>query len=254
MGLTISRDRASSMTHPEISIVVPVFNEEASIDSLVDEIVHACRGQYPFEIIYVDDRSTDSTVAALLRRKATTAELRVLCHDRQSGQSRAIYHGVQFARAPWIVTLDGDGQNDQTDITVLLSALRRSPPNVKLVCGWRVQRRDTHAKRWASRCANALRARLLHDNTPDTGCGLKLFERAAFLQLPYFDHMHRYLPALMQREGWQTSSVPVTHRHRTAGVSKYTNIQRALVGIRDLYGVTWLIARRHPVQVEENQS
>lgn len=160
-------------------------------------------------------------------------------------------NGVKAARAPWIATLDGDGQNDPADIPRLLAERAAAAPEVKLFAGWRVNRRDSGSKRWASKFANAIRARLLRDATPDTGCWIKLFERAAFLDLPYFDHMHRYLPALMQRAGWRTVSVPVNHRPRSAGASKYTNLGRALVGVRDLLGVSWLIARSRRTAVEE---
>ena len=149
--------------------------------------------------------------------------------------------GVKAARGAWIATLDGDGQNDPADIPKLLDGARAADANVKLFAGWRVNRQDSGSKRWASKLANAIRARMLRDDTPDTGCGIKLFERDAFLDLPYFDHMHRYLPALMQRAGWQTVSVPVNHRARSTGVSKYNNLNRALVGIPDLRGVGWLI-------------
>lgn len=236
---------------PALSVVVPVHNEEDNIAPLVGEIVTALRGVLPFEIVYVDDASRDATVARLRALQATTPELRVLRHASNSGQSAAIRNGVKAARAPWIATLDGDGQNDPADIPKLLARRDTAPREVKLFAGWRVQRQDSGSKRWASKWANAIRARLLRDDTPDTGCGIKLFEREAFLDLPGFDHMHRYLPALMQRAGWRTVSVPVNHRHRTAGVSKYNNLQRALVGIRDLRGVAWLIARNRRTAVEE---
>ena len=173
------------------------------------------------------------------------------CHVSNAGQSTAVRNGVKAARAPWIATLDGDGQNDPADIPNLLDKRDASPAAVKLFAGWRVNRQDSGSKRWASKWANAIRARMLHDDTPDTGCGIKLFERAAFLDLPYFDHMHRFVPALMQRAGWKTVSVPVNHRHRTAGVSKYNNLNRALVGIRDLRGMAWLIARSRRTEVQE---
>ena len=160
-------------------------------------------------------------------------------------------NGIKAARGIWIATLDGDGQNDPADIPKLLAARDAAAPQVKLFAGWRVDRQDSGSKRWASRWANRIRARMLRDDTPDTGCGIKLFERAVFLDLPYFDHMHRYLPALVQRAGWQSTSVPVAHRPRTAGVSKYNNLGRALVGIRDLLGVSWLIARSRRTTVEE---
>lgn len=239
------------MSQPELSIVVPVFNERDNVVPLVTEITAVLRGRVSFEIVYVDDHSRDDTLAVLQHLKASTPELRVLHHVQQSGQSTAVRNGVRQARAAWIATLDGDGQNDPADIPGLLAARAAADPRVKLFAGWRVNRQDSGSKRWASRWANAIRARLLRDDTPDTGCGIKLFEREAFLDLPYFDHMHRYLPALMQRAGWQTMSVPVNHRHRTAGVSKYNNLGRALVGIRDLRGVAWLIARSRLTAVEE---
>jgi dolichol-phosphate mannosyltransferase len=234
-----------------LSVVVPVLNEEGNVRALIDEIVAALRGHVPFEAIFVDDHSRDGTLAALQAARATVPELRVLAHDVQAGQSRAIRDGVRAARAPWIATLDGDGQNDPADLPKLLAARDDGDAAVKLYAGWRVDRKDSGSRRWASRCANAIRARLLRDDTPDTGCGTKLFERAAFLDLPYFDHMHRYLPALMQRAGWRTVSVPVNHRPRGTGASKYTNLGRALVGLRDLMGVAWLIKRSHRTAARE---
>ncbi|WP_372392798.1 glycosyltransferase family 2 protein [Xanthomonas sp. NCPPB 3582] len=239
------------MSQPQLSVVVPVFNERDNVAALVGEIVSALRGLVAFEIVYVDDHSRDDTLAVLQGLKASTPELRVLHHVTQSGQSTAVRNGVKAARASWIATLDGDGQNDPADIPKLLVARSQAQPQVKLFAGWRVNRQDSGSKRWASKWANAIRSRMLQDNTPDTGCGIKLFEREAFLDLPYFDHMHRYLPALMQRAGWRTVSVPVNHRHRTAGVSKYNNLNRALVGIRDLRGVAWLITRSKRTVVEE---
>ena len=237
--------------NPELSVVVPVFNERDNIAPLVDEIVAARAATRTPLIIVVDDHSTDDTLAVLQALKPRVPELRVLRHATQSGQSTAVRTGVKAARAPWIATLDGDGQNDPADIPKLLAARDAAGPEVKLFAGWRVDRKDSGSKRWASRWANRIRARMLRDDTPDTGCGIKLFERAVFLDLPYFDHMHRYLPALVQRAGWKTVSVPVSHRPRTAGVSKYNNLGRALVGIRDLLGVSWLIARSRRTTVEE---
>ena len=236
---------------PQLSVVVPVHNEEDNVAPLVAEILAALRGRIDFEIVYVDDTSRDATLARLRDLQATTPELRVVRHLANAGQSTAVRNGVKAARAPWIATLDGDGQNDPADIPTLLAKRDASPTEVKLFAGWRVNRQDSGSKRWASKFANAIRARLLRDATPDTGCGIKLFARDAFLDLPYFDHMHRYLPALMQRAGWQTVSVPVNHRHRTAGVSKYNNLGRALVGIKDLFGVSWLIQRSRRTAVEE---
>jgi dolichol-phosphate mannosyltransferase len=237
---------------PQISVVVPVFNERDNVKPLVDEIVAALRGRHDFEIVYVDDNSKDDSLAVLQALKAQVPELRVLHHVSQSGQSTAVRTGVKAARGTWIATLDGDGQNDPADIPKLIAARDAGEAGVKLYAGWRVDRKDTGSKRWASKFANAIRSRLLRDSTPDTGCGIKLFERDAFLDLPYFDHMHRYLPALMQRAGWRTVSVPVNHRPRGAGVSKYNNLNRALVGIADLRGVAWLIRRSRRTGVEES--
>ena len=239
------------MNQPSLSVVVPVFNERDNVTPLVNEITAALRGQIDFEIVYVDDNSKDDSLQVLQALKTANPELRVLHHVSQSGQSTAVRTGVKAARSPWIATLDGDGQNDPADIPKLLAARNGADAQVRLFAGWRVNRQDSGSKRWASKWANAIRARMLRDDTPDTGCGIKLFERAAFLDLPYFDHMHRYLPALMQRAGWKTVSVPVNHRHRTAGVSKYNNLGRALVGIRDLRGVAWLITRSKRTAVEE---
>ena len=236
---------------PQLSVVVPVHNEEDNVAPLVGEIVAALRGRIDFEIVYVDDTSKDGTLARLRELQTTVPELRVIRHLSNAGQSTAVRNGVKAARAPWIATLDGDGQNDPADIPNLLAQRDAGDAQTKLYAGWRVNRQDSGSKRWASKWANAIRSRMLRDSTPDTGCGIKLFEREAFLDLPYFDHMHRYLPALMQRAGWKTVSVPVNHRHRTAGVSKYNNLNRALVGIRDLRGVAWLIVRSRRTGVEE---
>ena len=241
---------------PQLSVVVPVHNEEDNVAPLVGEIVAALRGNASlqggdFEIVYVDDASTDATLARLQALQREVPELRVVRHVSNAGQSTAVRNGVRAARAPWIATLDGDGQNDPADIPKLLVQRDAAASDIQLFAGWRVNRQDSGSKRWASKWANAIRARMLRDETPDTGCGIKLFEREAFLELPYFDHMHRYLPALMQRAGWKTVSVPVNHRHRTAGVSKYNNLNRAVVGIRDLRGVAWLIARSRRTAVEE---
>lgn len=234
-----------------LSIVIPVFNERDNIAPLVHEVVRHLRGRVQFEIVCVDDRSDDDTREVLAALRAQVPELRAFAHAARCGQSAAIRSGVRRALAPWIATLDGDGQNDPADIPKLLDARDAAEAEVKLFAGWRVSRQDSGSKRWASRWANRIRQWLLRDNTPDTGCGIKLFERAAFLDLPYFDHMHRYLPALMQRAGWKTVSVPVSHRARGAGQSKYTNVGRALVGVRDLLGVAWLIQRSHVVVTDE---
>jgi dolichol-phosphate mannosyltransferase len=236
---------------PDLSVVVPVHNERDNIVPLLAEIAAALRGRAEFEIVYVDDASKDDSLAVLTAAKAQFPELRVLRHLQQSGQSTALRTGIKAARGAWIATLDGDGQNDPADIPKLIAMRDESAGVIKLFAGWRVNRQDTGSKRWASKWANAIRSRLLHDETPDTGCGIKLFERAVFLDLPYFDHMHRYLPALVQRAGWQVRSVPVNHRPRGSGVSNYNNLNRALVGIADLRGVAWLIRRSRRTGVEE---
>ena len=236
---------------PDLSVVVPVHNESGNVVPLLTEIAAALRGKTDFEIVYVDDSSRDDTLTVLKNAKSQFPELRVVRHLVQSGQSTAVRSGVKAARGSWIATLDGDGQNDPADIPKLLAMRDASTESIKLYAGWRVDRKDTGSKRWASRFANAIRSRLLRDETPDTGCGIKLFERCAFLDLPYFDHMHRYLPALMQRAGWQVKSVPVNHRPRGSGTSKYNNLNRAIVGISDLRGVAWLIRRSKRTAVEE---
>lgn len=235
----------------QLSVVVPVFNERDNVLPLINEITAALRGTTDFEIVYVDDASKDDTLAVLTAAKEENPELRVIRHLGQSGQSTAVRNGVKAARGAWIATLDGDGQNDPADIPKLIARRNESTDSTKLFAGWRVDRKDTGSKRLASRLANAIRSRLLRDETPDTGCGIKLFERTAFLDLPYFDHMHRYLPALMLRAGWQVESVPVNHRARGAGVSKYNNFNRAMVGISDLRGVAWLIRRSKRTRTEE---
>lgn len=234
-----------------LSVVVPIHNERDNIQALVFEIRQALDGVCTYEIIYVDDHSTDGSLELLLEIQSTVPQLRVLAHTRCCGQSAGLRTGIAHAQAPWVATLDGDGQNAPSDIIKLLAARDQADAHTKLFAGWRVHRQDTRAKRWASRFANALRSALLRDNTPDTGCGIKLIERSVFLRLPFFDHIHRYLPALVQREGWKTHSIPVDHRHRRAGVSKYTNMRRALVGVRDLLGVSWLIARYHRVDLKD---
>ncbi len=230
---------------PILSVVVPVRNEGANIAGLIAEI-EAALAAVPHEIVYVDDGSTDDTPQALDAARAG-APLVVRRHRASCGQSAAIITGVRAARGTWIATLDGDGQNDPADIPALL-ARAQAASGLVLTAGHRVNRRDSRAKRVASRLANAIRARLLGDATPDTGCGLKLFRRDAFMALPQFDHMHRYLPALFIRAGGRVESVPVNHRPRTRGTSKYGTFDRLWVGIFDLAGVYWLQRRgSHPL-------
>lgn len=234
-----------------LSVVIPAHDEVENLPTLIVEVADVLRGAVAFEIVCIDDASTDATLEALGALRTRIPELRILHHATRSGQSTAILNGVRAARGAWIATLDGDGQNDPSDIPRLLRARDAASANVRLFAGWRVDRQDSGSKRWASRWANAIRQRLLRDGTPDTGCGTKLFERDAFLTLPYFDHMHRYLPALMQRAGWRTQSVPVNHRARAGGVSKYGNLERALAGIADLRGVVWLMRRARLTEVKE---
>jgi dolichol-phosphate mannosyltransferase len=227
-----------------ISVVVPVKNEAPNIPTLVAEIRAALAG-VAHEIIYVDDGSDDGSIDVL----RADGGLTVLRHRQSCGQSAAIVTGVRAARGVWIATLDGDGQNDPADIPALL-ARAQAEPGIALVAGHRTRRRDTAVKRFSSRAANALRAFLLGDATPDTGCGLKVFRREVFLQLPIFDHMHRFLPALFIRAGGRVVSVPVNHRPRTRGVSKYGTLDRALVGVVDLAGVAWLQRRGRRPEIE----
>jgi len=233
---------------PDVSVVVPVCNEEENVQPLAREIAAALDGRYAHEIIFVDDGSTDGTADAALRvRSAGMPQLRLLRHSIRSGQSAAVATGVRAARAPVIATLDGDGQNDPADIPRLLTTLKESPAGrVRLVMGNRTTRRDTWLRRVSSRVANGVRGRLLRDGTPDTGCGIKVFDRAVFLDVPRFDHMHRFMPALVRREGFDVVSVPVNHRERTRGRSKYGLHNRLWVGIVDLVGMVWLLRRASP--------
>ena len=236
---------------PDYSIVVPVFDEGGAAPALAREIAAAFAGEN-HEILFIDDASRDDTKALLTALKAEIPQLRVLSHHKNSGQSRAVRSGVVAARAPIIVTLDGDGQNDPADAPRLARALKAAPPQLALVGGERVKRQDSAAKRFASKFGNGVRKRMLKDTANDTGCGLKAFRREAFLQLPYFDHIHRYIPALMLREGFEVAFQPVNHRHRESGVSKYTNFGRLKASVSDLLGVMWLQTRlRNPQGVDE---
>jgi len=237
----------------DLSVVIPVKNEAGNIAPLVAEITRALDGLARYEIIYVDDGSSDATSAEIARLQASVKQLRLLRHARSCGQSAAIRSAVKAARGSWIATLDGDGQNDPADIPALWRIAKDSPATPPLlIAGHRARRQDSWSKRQASRIANAVRRRLLSDDTPDTGCGLKLFPRALFLDLPYFDHMHRFLPALVLREGGVVRSVPVNHRPRQRGVSKYGVLDRLGVGIADLAGVLWLRRRLvQPLLVED---
>ena len=235
-----------------MAVVVPVFNEVDNARPLVEEIVAALRGRHVFEIVYTDDGSSDGTTDVLRAITKDVPEFRFVRHGNCCGQSAAVASGVKAAHAPYIATLDGDGQNDPADIPALFQTLLDdAAPELLIVAGHRALRKDTWIKRFSSRFANKLRARLLKDATPDTGCGLKVFARAAFLDMPRFDHMHRYLPALMIRRGGRVVSVHVNHRPRERGISKYGTLDRALVGISDLMGVMWLQRRGSVPEIAE---
>lgn len=236
----------------DLSVVVPVHNEADNIESLIGEIEQALK-TIQYEIIYIDDGSQDDTLQRLIHAQKSHPRLRVLRHLNCCGQSTSILTGVRAARAPWVATLDGDGQNDPANIPALMAQLQ-APDRVQglaMVAGWRQKRQDTPWRRFSSRLANAVRSALLNDATPDTGCGLKVFSREVFLTLPYFDHMHRFLPALVQRAGGKVVSVEVNHRPRTQGQSKYGTWNRLWVGIVDMFGLMWLQRRAKLPVVEE---
>jgi len=228
---------------PAVSVVVPVRNEAGNIAGLVAEIAKALDGQWPFEVVYVNDGSSDGTEAELKRLMAQYPWLRRVRHKQSCGQSSAVRSGVAASRAPLIVTLDGDGQNDPAFIPAMLRALE-ADGQLGLIAGQRVGRKSSGFKKFQSRVANAVRGAVLRDGTRDTGCGLKSFRRDVFLRLPYFDGLHRFLPALVRREGKDIGYVDVVDRPRASGVSNYGMWDRLWVGILDLAGVWWLIRRR----------
>lgn len=232
---------------PELSVVVPVRNEAGNVAPLLAEIVAACRPLGLFEVIFVDDGSQDATALALAGLAATTPELRVLRHGASCGQSAAVRSGVRASNAPVVVTLDGDGQNDPAFIPALLAALEAGGPGTGLAQGQRLVRKDTGFKKLQSRIANGIRGFVLNDSTRDTGCGLKAFRREAYLALPYFDALHRFMPALMKREGYRVTHADVIDRPRMSGHSNYGFFDRLWVGILDLAGVRWLIRRRRAI-------
>ena len=227
---------------PVVSVVMPAKDEAGNIAVLTREIA-AVMADTPHEIIVVDDASTDETRQVLLALARELPQLRVMAHARSCGQSAAIRTGILAATGIYIATLDADGQNPPANLPGLLAPLRQGG-QIGLVQGQRVNRQDTLSKRWASRAANRIRGALLQDGVQDSGCGLKAFPREVYLSLPFFDHIHRFMPAMVRREGWQVVTVPVTHAERLSGRSKYNNLQRALVGVVDLLGAAWLIRRR----------
>jgi dolichol-phosphate mannosyltransferase len=237
---------------PLISVVVPVHNEAENIPPLIAAISAALAG-IEHEIVYVDDGSTDASPRILRDIAASLPTLIRVRHRDSCGQSAAVITGVKTARGAFIATLDGDGQNDPADIPAMLAAALNAEANGAkpvLIAGHRVNRRDSGAKRWGSKIANSVRAKMLRDGTPDTGCGAKLFRRAAFLELPHFDHIHRFLPALFIRAGGHVVSVPVRHHPRAHGASHYGTWDRLKVGIVDLFGVAWLQRRWRVPQID----
>jgi dolichol-phosphate mannosyltransferase len=228
----------------EFSVVVPVMNEEGNAANLAREIASVLDGR-SYEMIFVDDASRDDTRAELAALKAELPALRIIGHRKNSGQSRAVRTGVLAARAPIIGTLDGDGQNDPADLPKLLAKITRpeAPSDLGMVAGNRLKRQDNWSKRAASQVANSIRRAALRDNAVDSGSGVKVFKREAFLRLPYFDHMHRFMAALMLREGYAVEFLPVNHRQRSVGRSKYTNLGRLAANMTDLWGVMWLRSR-----------
>jgi glycosyltransferase involved in cell wall biosynthesis len=230
---------------PSVSIVVPVRNEADNIAPLIEEIGAALDGRWAYEIVYVNDGSTDATGEQLSAIMKQRGNLRQLRHTRSTGQSAAVRSGVRAARGAIVATLDGDGQNNPAFLPDLIAAVEKSE-RIGLVAGQRVGRKDTGFKKLQSRIANGVRGTILKDGTRDTGCGLKAFRREVFLMLPYFDGLHRFLPALVRREGFEIAYVDVIDRPRRAGVSNYGFLDRLWIGIMDLAGVWWLIRRKKP--------
>ena len=251
--MTKSSQRVFRHNKPELSVVVPVHNEAQNLRPLIDEIRTVLNkiGEVG-EIIYVDDGSSDNSIEILLSIQANCPQLRVISHKQCSGQSASLITGIKAAQSDIIATLDGDGQNDPADIPVLYSAFKEvKDSNRLLITGFRSRRQDSRIKLITSKIANKVRSSLLRDDTPDTGCGLKMFTKTAFLSMPHFDHMHRFLPALMIRQGGEVISLEVKHRPRRKGKSNYGTLDRLLVGLIDLIGVLWLQRRANRPEVEE---
>jgi len=246
-------DTSSPSPSLALSVVIPFHNEAENLQPLVSEVHAALDGVVPYELVCVDDGSSDGTAEVLRSAQAANPLVRVLRHRDRCGQSTAVRTGVKAARALWIATLDGDGQNDPADIPRLLDVALdpERPADLQLVMGKRRKRLDSAVKRYSSRVANRVRAWVLKDDTPDSGCGLKLFRRDAYLDLPYFDHMHRFVPALVQRNGGAVISVAVNHRPRVGGRSHYGTLDRLWAGIFDLLGMMWLQRRARQPAVEE---
>jgi dolichol-phosphate mannosyltransferase len=231
-----------------LSIVIPVKNEAQNVAPLLAEFKVLSEHVPVREVIYVDDGSTDDTRDVLLRAQADYPFLRVISHDHNAGQSAALWTGINAAKDGLVATIDGDGQNNPADLEALYECFMAHAEDASpvMVMGQRVKRQDNALRRLSSRVANVVRASMLRDGTRDTGCGLKLFRRSDYMKLPYFDHMHRFLPALMHRLGVDVMHVDVSHRPRLHGTSKYGVWNRLWVGIVDLFGVMWLLSRRRP--------
>lgn len=242
-------DMPNSTTVPAVSIIVPVRNEADNVAPLVEEIAVALDGRWNYEIVYVNDGSTDATGERLAAIMAQRGNVRQIRHEKSSGQSAAIRTGVRAARGQIVATLDGDGQNNPAFLPDLIAAIENGGARIGLAAGQRVGRKDTGFKKFQSRIANGVRSRVLSDGTRDTGCGLKALRREVFLSLPYFDGLHRFLPALVRREGYDIAYVDVTDRPRRSGVSNYGFFDRLWIGIMDLAGVWWLIRRKKSTPV-----
>ena len=242
-----------SSNNPAVSVVVPVRNEAGNVAPLVAEIASALTGQWPFEVVYVDDGSSDGTPAELTKLMSQHLWLRRVRHKQSCGQSAAVRTGVGAAKGAICVTIDGDGQNNPAFIPAMIRALEQGGPRMGLIAGQRVGRKASSFKKLQSRVANGVRSIVLRDGTRDTGCGLKAFRRDMFLGLPYFDGLHRFLPALVKRDGYSVGYVDVVDRPRGSGVSNYGLWDRLWIGILDLAGVWWLVRRkkRMPEIVEE---
>lgn len=237
-----------------LSVVIPAHNEADNLPGLIAEVDAAFAGRRDYEIVVLDDASSDRSAAVLSQLQRRLPQLRVLRHVRNVGQSTALINGVRHARGQWICTLDGDAQNDPADLPRLLAEIeRRADPALKLIQGWRVSRRDSSVKRFSSKIANAVRTAVLHDATPDSGCGIRIVERVALLNVPVFDHMHRFIPALIHQGGWKVDSLPVNHRPRGAGASHYGTWNRLWVGIVDMFGVAWLGRRTRVTTLNEQR-
>jgi len=243
------------MSSLDLSIVIPVYNEAGNIGGVVQEVCAAFDGRVDYEIVFVDDGSDDGTAREIADAAAKASVVRVVTHGQRGGKSRALINGATTARGRFMATMDGDGQDDPTNIVRMWEKLCEAgaPDPQMLVCGWRRDRKDSFWRKFVSRIANRVRRWLLGDDTPDTACGLKLFNRAAFLDLPRFENMHRYFPALFAKRGHKAVSVPVVHRPRNKGVSKYGTLDRLWAGIWDLMGVMWVLKRMRFPEVREEE-